>query len=473
MTLKSYVQVLRERWVLITAAVGLGLALAVLYAVLRPPVYTAQLQMYVSAQFADDPRTAYQGAQLSEQRVKSYTELLTGVRVSSEVQRRLGLDESPEEVARMTTATSELDSVILEVAVSDTSAGRATQIANTIGEVFPDVVTDIERPADPGALPPVVVRVIEPADVPAEPSSIGLPAILALGLLGGLAGGALGAVAVDSADTSVRTPETLRDLIQAPTLGSIPFDRTAPRAPLVAHDDPQSPRAEAHRQLRTHLQYVDVDRPPQIMVITSAGAREGKTTTVLNLAQVTASTGRRVLVVDADLRRPQVADLLGLEGAVGLTGLLTKRLPVIEATQRCAQGNFDVITSGALPPNPSELLGSQHMAELLDTLRGEYDMILIDAPPLLPVTDAAAVSRHADGAIIICRAGTTSAAQVRSAAESLRTASDRVLGGILTMVPTRGPRAPGYYMTHYHDESPAPTEGSSQPSISRHSRPFL
>jgi capsular exopolysaccharide synthesis family protein len=454
MTLQDYLRVLRERWVIVLMALVLGLAGAGAAWFLRPADYTATLQLYVSAQGGDTPNAAYQGAQLSEQRVKSYTALLTSARVSGEVVSRLDLTTTPDALAKQVTATSKLDSVLIDLAVTDESPQRAAQLVNTIGEVFPPLVADIERPARPGAAAPVVVRVVEPADVPTTPTSTGLPVTLALGLLAGLAVGVGGALARNAFDTSIKSPEDLREASGAPNLGVVAFDAGVPKRPLTVHEDPQSPRAEAFRQLRTNLQFVDVDSPPQVIVVTSALAGEGKTTTLCNLAIALSSTGRRVLLVEADLRRPKAADYLGLDRSVGLTNVLAGKARLGQATQPWGGGAFDVLASGPLPPNPSELLASLQMRELLAALRADYDSILIDAPPLLPVTDAAAIAPATDGALLVCRFGKTATAQVASARTALEAVSAPLLGTVLTMVPAGGPRAYAQYNAYYTTDQP-------------------
>ena len=145
-------------------------------------------------------------------------------------------------------------------------------------------------------------------------------------------------------------------------MGNIAYDPQVTKRPLTVHEDAQSPRAEAFRQLRTNLRFVDVDHPRKVIVVTSSLPGEGKTTTVVNLAIALAQAGIRVLVIEADLRRPRVADLLGMERNVGLTSVLSGRIDVAQGIQRWGGGFFDVLTSGPLPPNPSELLGSRHMA---------------------------------------------------------------------------------------------------------------
>jgi non-specific protein-tyrosine kinase len=453
-TIHDYVRVLREQWLAVVLAVLLGLGAAVAAYLVRPPEYTARLTMYVSSQGVDSTLSAYQGAQLSQQRVTSYVELVSGRRVAEDVVDRLRLDVDPDELAERITATSELDSVLIDVSVQDTSAQAAAEVANTVGQVFTVLVDELERPVEPDVPQPVAVRVVQPAAVPTEPSSIGLPMALALGFVAGLAIGVAAALTRNALDTSVKSPELLRQASGAPNLGTIAHDPQVPRRPLTVHEDPQSPRAEAFRQLRTNLQFVDVDNPRKVIVVTSSMPTEGKTTTVTNLAIALASAGTRVLLIEGDLRRPKVADLLGLERVVGLTSVLSGRVEVDEVIQPWGGGLFDVLASGPLPPNPSELLASQQMEGLLGELRRTYDVVLIDTPPLLPVTDAAAVAPATDGVLLVCRFRQTSRLQVESAADALRAVGAPLLGTVFTMVPSSGPRAYAQYNAYYRTEHP-------------------
>ncbi|TQM14796.1 polysaccharide biosynthesis tyrosine autokinase [Pseudonocardia kunmingensis] len=454
MTIQDYLRVLREQWLVVLLAVVLGLAGAAAAFFVRPPEYTARLTMYVSSQGGDSASAAYQGAQLSQQRVTSYVELVTSLRVSEEVAQQLQLTESPEALSKQITATSALDSVLIDVAVVDADPARAAELANTVGEVFTGLVDELERPVDPAAPQAVAVRVVQPAAPPSTPSSTGLPVTLALGLLAGLAVGVGGALARNALDTSVKSPEMLRDAAGAPNLGTIAHDAQVPKRPLTVHEDPQSPRAEAFRQLRTNLQFVDVDNPNKVLVVTSAMPSEGKTTTIVNLAIALASAGSRILLIEADLRRPKAADLLGLERTAGLTSVLSGRAAAEQVIQPWGGGMFDVLASGPLPPNPSELLASRHMEEMLRELREHYDVILIDTPPLLPVTDAAAVAPATDGAILACRFKQTTRFQVETAVQALEAVSAPLLGTVFTMVPNSGPRAYAQYNSYYRSAQP-------------------
>lgn len=454
MNAQACMRVLHERWWLIFVTALLALAISGGTWYVRPPEYTASLRMYVSAQSADTAQSAFQGAQLSQQRVTSYVELLSSTRVSDEVIRQIHLNSTPDELAKHITATSKLDSVILDVTVTGQSPEAIAAIANAVGVVFPRLVDELERPSSPTGTSPVAVRVIEPASAPSKPSSLGLGTVLTLGLLAGLAVGIAAAFLRNALDTSVRSPEELSKLAQAPNLGTIAFDPAVPKRPLIVHQDPQSPRAEAFRQLRTNLQFLDVDKPHKIIVVTSSMPGEGKTTSVANLATALASSGQRVLAIEADLRRPKLADLLGMERSVGLTSILSGRVRLEQAVQHWSGGLFDVLTSGPLPPNPSELLASQQMALLLGELRQRYDIVLLDAPPLLPVADPAAVAPSTDGALIVCKFKMTRSSQIQAAVQAIEAVSVPVLGTIFTMVPKSGPRAYAQYNSYYRAEQP-------------------
>lgn len=459
MTTQDYFRVLRERWIIVATAalvamIGAGAAWS-----LRPPEYTAKLTLYVSAQAADTANAAYQGSLLSEQRVSSYVKLVSSTRVSRAVIRDLGLAGTPEAVAGQISASSAPGSVLIDVAAVDGSPEEAAAIADSVGRVFVELVAELERPSAPGGLPSVAVRVVEPAAMPTTPSSTGLPLILMLGLLGGAAVGLGLALARNATDTSIKSVEQLHKAAGAPNLATIGYDGNIPKQPLTVHEAPHSPRAEAFRQLRTNLQYVDVDNPCKVIVVTSALSGEGKTTSVCNLAIAMAATESRVLVVEADLRRPEMATLLGLDGSAGLTDVLAGRLEVQKVIQPWASGSFDVLASGPLPPNPSELLASRQMAALLEELRDRYDVVLVDSPPLLPVTDAAAMAPATDGAILVCRSKNTTREQVSRAVAALAAVSVPLLGTVFTMVPRSGSRAYARYNAYYPTAGP-PTDAT-------------
>ncbi|MDT5024874.1 MAG: tyrosine-protein kinase, partial [Micromonosporaceae bacterium] len=352
------------------------------------------------------------------------------------------------------TARAIPDTVLLEATVLDSDPPRSERIAKSLATHFVTLVETLETPIAAANSAVKVEVVAGPLLDPVPVSPRPLRNFVLAGLLGLLIGIA-GAILREMLDVTIKTVETLRTVAGAPVLAVVPFDADAKKSPLVMSDSPQSARAEAFRHLRTNLQFVDVDQPVKAIVVTSSLPDEGKSTTAVNLAIAFAEMGHRVVLIEADMRRPRVADYLGVEGAVGLSNVLAGQVSVDDVLQPWGQYDLHVLPSGFVPPNPSELLGSRNMAALLVHLRTEFDVILIDTPPLLPVTDAAVVATHADGAVLVTRSGKTAQARVRAALASLRAVDSRVLGCVLNRQRITGEDY--YYSTYYRDEPTGPT----------------
>jgi len=211
----------------------------------------------------------------------------------------------------------------------------------------------------------------------------------------------------------------------------------------ICVEEPQSVAAEAYRMLRTNLQFAGVNGELQVLMVTSADSGEGKTTTACNLAAVMAQAGRRVLLLDADLRRPSVHHSFGLSNRTGLSSLLIREVEVVDAVQEALVG-LDVIPSGPVPPNPAEMLGSVRMQELLIELKGRYEVVIVDTPPLLPVTDAQVLAAAADGVLLVLRSGRVHRDHARRAKTLLEQAGANVVGAVLNGQRQRGARYRSY-----------------------------
>ena len=461
MTLATYIRILRERWMIIASAVLVALFAGVALFALTPPQYTSRITLYVAAQnTGNTSQGAYQGAQLSEQRVTSYVQLVTSPRVARDVVTRLGLRTSPSALAQQISASTALDSVLIDVTARDTDAQQAKAIADAVGTQMRDLVNELERPTAPGAAQSVELRIVEPAILPDQPSSMGLRSILTTALLLGIAAGVALALARNALDNTIKSVDVMREQSDAPLLGALALDANAGTSPLVVQDNPNSPAAEHYRQLRTNLQFVDINATSRVILLTSPLPSEGKSTTVANLAISLSASSSRVLVIAADLRKPSIERLLHLDSTVGLTTVLTGRIPLHDAVQTWG-GRFDVLATGQLPPNPGELLGSPAMRAVLEQCRQRYDIVLIDTPPLLPVADAAALSPFTDGAIVIARYKKTTKGQLRAALQALHAVSAPVLGTLLTMTPMKGRSAYGYAAaTYYGEEGGPPPRGT-------------
>jgi capsular exopolysaccharide synthesis family protein len=432
--LRSCVRATRRRWWLLLLAVLAALGVATVANAVTVPQYATSVTFFVTTP-SEGVTDSYQGGLFSQQRVKSYAALLAGDRLARAVAEEVGL--SPEEVQSRVSARPVPDTVLLQAVVLDPDPARSERVARALSERFVELVGALETPAG-GSSPAVKVDVVAGPTVDPIPVS---PRPLRNLLLAGLVGLILGvglALLREILDLTIKTAETLREVANAPLLAVVPFDATARKAPLATVFAPHSARAEAFRHLRTNLQFVDVDRPVKVIVVTSAVPDEGKSTTAVNLALAFAEAGKRTLLIEADLRRPKVAEYLGLEGAVGLSNVLAGQVDAPTVLQRWGPHALHVLPSGVVPPNPSELLGSRTMATLIDQFRDEFDIVVIDTPPILPVTDAAVVAAVADGAVMVTRAGRTAQARVRTALANLRSVDARVLGCVLNMQRVKG-----------------------------------
>jgi polysaccharide biosynthesis transport protein len=254
-------------------------------------------------------------------------------------------------------------------------------------------------------------------------------------------------------DDSIKSKDDLERAAHGhlPTVGLIPAvsgwkDRDEAR--VVSLVDPTSPAAEAYRALRTSLQFLGLDHPVQVLQVTSPSASEGKTTTLANLGVSLASAGRRVVISCSDLRRPRIHEFFGLSNTTGLTSVILGDVPLSDALQRVpdVEGLY-LLASGPLPPNPSELLSSARAGEVLASMRAEFDMVLLDSPPVLPVTDAAVLSTRADAILLVATAGTTTRREFSRAVELLRQIEAPLVGSVLNGV--TGERGYGYSYGYY------------------------
>lgn len=460
--LRDYLRILHRNWILILALTILGGAAAYGYSLLQTRTYEASTQLYVSVRSDSTGISELaQGTSFARQAVVSFVDVVDSAVVLDRVIDDLNLDVSAQQLAGMIQASSPPNSVIITIKATTTDADLAASIANSVGMNFSDVVVNqLEKPEGEAASL-VRVETIAPALVPTSPSSPHTPINVALGLVVGLAAGLGIAILRSVLDTRIHSLHDIEAATEAPVLGGIALDPEAKKRPLIVHADPRNPRAESFRSLRTNLQFIDVDGSSRSFVVSSAGPGEGKSTTTANLAIALAETGARVALVDGDLRLPRVADYMGIEGGVGLTDVLIGRAELVDVLQQWGTGKLFVLPSGRTPPNPSELLGSQAMQRTLEALSDAFDYVLVDAPPLLLVTDAAVISRFTSGVLMVAASGTTKKPQLTAAVEKLNAIGSRLFGVIVTMLPSRGPDSYGYGAYSYTAPESAPPADAS------------
>lgn len=450
--LQNYLSILRDRWIPALIAALLVLGAVVGFTLLQTPTYQAKNRMFVQTQAGGSVTELNSGVIFAQQQITSYADLATTPLVLEPVIEELGLDSSPQDLASQISTSVPPETLILEIAASSEDPGQAAEIANATAESLRQTVSELETDGNTSS---VELTVIAPATTPSSPASPSLPRNLAVGLVLALMAGVATAVIRDLLDNRVRRPEDIEKTFERPVIAKIPSSRDTKHLPLIAAQHPQSLQAEAYRDLRTNLQFMGLAEGQRSVLITSSLPGEGKSSSAINLAHVIAQSGARVLLIDADLRRPSIHQYLSLEGNAGLTTVLIGEAELDELVQPLETEGLDVLTSGPIPPNPSEMVGSEKMEQLLATAMAQYDFVVVDAPPLLAVTDAVVISHHVGGALVVARSEAVKKQQLAQALQKLESAGGRTLGVILNRVPTGNQGAYSYTYTYSSDESAA------------------
>jgi len=439
MGLRVLVDTLRRRWRWVAVATVAGLLAALAVTAASAPTYRSTASVFFSLQYGNSASDLVQGSTYAQNQVVSFATLATTPAVLQPVIDELDLAMSPAQLAGQVTAQAPLDTVLVDVVVTDGSAERSARLANAVAESLAETVESL-APTNAEDQPTVEATLVAPAAVPGSAASPNVPLDLVGGTLLGLLVGLGLAFLRQVLDNRVVDAASVAAVTLLPVLGTIARVPAAGRSPIVVESDPQSPPAEFYRQLRTNLQFLELPLDGgergrlRVIALTSALMSEGKTTVAANLAAAVAQTGSRVLLVDADLRRPSVARALDLEGAVGLTNVLLGSAALEDVVQEWGFGGLEVLAAGALPPNPAELLSSPAMTRLLDSARETYDLVVVDTAPVLPVADAAILSQVVDGVLVVANVTRVRRPQLAEALGDLDQVGGRVLGVVLNEV---------------------------------------
>jgi non-specific protein-tyrosine kinase len=495
-------------WLILLAALLAG-ATSYFLSSRMTPFYQSTTTVLLNAAPATKA-TDYSSVMMSEQLTSTYSQMMAKDPVLSQVAEQVGLANPLADIKKWITVTPIRDTQLIQVAVETTDPELSAEIANAVVTVFAAQIQEIqsERFSQSKAtlesqladtekqistystqaeraiiieekarldtkvaqyremysnllLSYEQVRLAEAQSVssvvqvePATPNFTPVkPKIMQNTLLAAVVGFlmAAGAIAASEAlDDTIKTPDDISRKFKLPVLGVINHHATEANSPITL-TDPRSPTAEAYRTLRTNVSYTSVDRPLRSLMVTSAEPGEGKTTTVSNLGVVMAQNGKEVIIADCDLRHPRVHTFFGLANRLGLSTLFAQTSIVIDGIPQPTQvEHLSVVATGLLPPNPAELMGSQKMQSILTSMSQSADMILIDTPPILAVTDAAVLAPSMDGVLLVVRPGKTHTSGLRQTLEQLRQVNARVLGVVLNDVITRG-RAYGYHYKYYRD----------------------
>ena len=430
MDIREYLRIWRSRWI----SIGLTVAVAVLGAAavsaLTTPLYQASTQLFVGTTGGASVSEAYQNNLFSKERVTSYAGLAAGKQVAQRTIDTLGLDMSAEELMARVTATPVPDSVLLNVSVLDPDASRSADLANSVAAQTSQLVSELETSARGGS-PSAAATLVQLADVPSSPVSPSWVRNILIGLVGGLFLGLIVSVLRDRLDVSVNDRTRLDDAIAAPVVGEIPLVKIKKNTTPVLFGDRYVEASEALRELRTNLQFIGVANPARSLVITSAEESAGKTVTTVGLGVALGEAGHSVILVDADLRKAQLARHLGVTSDVGLSSVLAHQVTVEQAIAPSTHENVHVLPAGVVPPNPSELLSTPTLRKLIRDLAGLYDFVLIDSPATLRYTDATLLTAACDGALLLVRSGRTRTTDLAKVSEKMGLVDATVLGTVL------------------------------------------
>lgn len=462
-----YLKLLQRSWYILIACLLLGLAAGYLTALAQPKQYTANASGFITtpSQNSESLPLAVAGDNYAKSRAKSYADVGTSRVVAEEVIKELGLDTSPESLVRGISVVVPPDTVTVQVTAKAETAEQAREIANAWIRAMGNQIKNLESSKATQSImgPAATLEPLESAVLPSAPSSPIIPLYLSLGGFLGLVLGVVIAFLKGRNDKRIRSVKDVESVSDYALIGKLPVESSLVKSESRLLDKNASLKDarvrtqtqilnEGLRDLRTNLEFIDVDNPPRSIVVTSALPGDGKSTVSANLATIIAQSGRQVVLIDADLRRPTVAKSFNIDNNLGLTDLLAGRTNLDSVIhQYDKEIPMYVIPAGTLPPNPAEILASQAMKDLIDGFTSEGITVLMDAPPIIPVTDASILTAKFDGAIVVASAGVTRTDSLGQAIGKIESVKGKIFGLVLNRIPLKGidKKSYGYYNSSY------------------------
>jgi capsular exopolysaccharide synthesis family protein len=434
----------RRRWRALLLLFLLGPALALADWAGTPTQYQASTTVIFALEGATTVRDVVDGGTYVQQVVPSYADLARTPVVLEGVVKTLDLDARPVDLAKQITVDVTSRSVLAKITATSDTGPDAAALANAVAGQLATAVDRLSRGSGPSALP-IRVTTVSPAEAPSAPFAPSSRRSAVLGLLGGLLLAALYLYVREAVASTVRTREDVADITDRPVVGSPVHDPRARTRVLPVDTHPHITRAESFRILRTNLlPRLGDDR--RVLAVVSGRTGEGRTSTAANLAVSMAHTGRRVLLVDADLRQPRLAEVFGVDDRRGLSSVLIGTADVASVLHTWSPSKWDAHGLDLLPAGPpsdnaSELLASPRMAGLLDHVSSRYDLVILDTPALLEVTDAALVAAQAEATVVVVDSRSTQGRDLAEVMDRLAMAGATVLGVVLNNVPDERHRA--------------------------------
>lgn len=456
---RSLLRLIRYHWVAVVICAQLGIIAGAALAVVAPREYTASADVFVQVTGGSSTSDIASTTNFSQQQARNFSAVATRERVLAPVIEKLGLDTTVAQLRDQISTAVPLNSTMITISATDISPDGAAAIANQVAKSLTEAV--------PGLTPevfgesPVSMQVIESATPPSRPSSPNVPLYLFFGLLAGLVAATAMVVIRGLIGTKVHSAEQATEITGAAVVGSIVFDRHAAREPIPLFKESWSLRAEEYRQLRANLRFLQAGEAHKVFVVTSSVPGEGKSTTAANIAVAMAASGMRVALVEADLRRPTLGELLDLTATGGLSSVLSGESPLDAALQPWHGGELSVLLAGDTPPNPSELLESPRSREVFDEVRTRFDITIIDSPPLTAVADAAILARHLGGAVLVVGARRVKVRELHHAVDRLHAVGATIDGVVLNFATVS--RSRRYQYTYSSKSTPAHDVAAPRP----------
>lgn len=420
-----------RHWKLIVALALAGGLVGFGLASLATPLYSSTASLFVTLSLSNTATDLAQGSTYTSRQMSSFGELATSPVVLDPVIERLDLPSTATELAKSVTVSTPRDTVIIQISATSPSPQQAADLANAIATQTAATIEDYAPRTSAGraSIQAKPISTAAPAEFQTSPDKK-LDALA--GIVVGALLGVLGVFLIAVLDRRVRDVESLAELVDVPHLGTLRRRPAAPGHEAVVWQEPTSSAAEDYRQLRSALQYASMRRRPLVLAVSSAAPGEGKTTVATNLAAVIAESDLRVLLIDADLRKPRVAQYTQLAGSVGLAQVLVGKVSLADAVQSPGAGHgVHILAGGSLPPNPGELVASTHMADLVTDARSSYDVVILDTAPILAVADAFSLAQLADGLLLVARSGVTKKTDLAQALENVKAAGIAVFGFVV------------------------------------------
>lgn len=474
MTIVDLVRILRRNLALLLICGLLGAAAGAAYVLLKPVTYEASALGLVVAGDTASVGGTMSGDAVSKQRAGTYITLVNTQSVSSKVRTILKDEGMAGAETGSLSATVMGDTSFIKVTGTGRTAKNAQALANAGLAALTSEALRMETYAQTrGAqksdeelskMTSIHVLGYQSAGLPSADRGDNLVTYALLGLAAGLVVGAAIAVIRRQFDVKVRSQQDVETLTGHGVLSVVPDDKKIAQERKKGELVLGGVTGEAFRQLRTNLRFANVDNPPRSIVVTSSNPGDGKSTIASHLAALMAQSGEKVVLIDADMRRPVQHEVFGLDSGTGLSQVLAGDLPVEAAMVATKQRNLRLLTAGRVPPNPSELLGSQRMHDLITQLVADGYFVILDAPPLLAVTDAGVLGAYADGILLTVVVGRTHKEQVSLCCTRIEQVGATFLGSVLTRVPRKvmgdvlygyGAGTYGYssyYKSHYYTE---------------------